>query len=131
MNEINTKKKVKSISTLNHITLCTTITHSLQINVLFEVINFAFPSKTRSRISFPKTTVYWTTKGCGRRYLTRQTLIDDISCLTTNVILLLETWCLSKRFAFFWSWIKLYIWEAFIYILLSLNMFSKKFSLHK
>ena len=43
-----------------------------------------FKSKTRSRIGFSKRSIYWTRKGCGRRYFTIQTLIDIISFLVTK-----------------------------------------------
>ena len=50
LNEISTKKQDKSILTFDFITLYTTISHSLLIIVLSEVINFVFKSETRSRI---------------------------------------------------------------------------------
>ena len=76
LTKINIKKKVKSISTLDFTILHTTIPHNLRIKVLSEVINSVFKSKARSRIGFSKSSIYWTSKGCGRTYFTRETLID-------------------------------------------------------
>ena len=84
LNKINTKKKVKSISTFDFTTPYTAIPHNLLIKVLSEVIDFVFKSKAPSRISFSETSVYWTSNGCGRRYFTSQTLIDVISFLFTK-----------------------------------------------
>ena len=41
--------------------------------VLSEVFNFVLKSKARKRIGFPKTSIYWTSKGAGRRFFTKQT----------------------------------------------------------
>ena len=84
LNKINTKKKAKSISTFEFTTLYTTIPHKLLIKVLPEVINFVIKWNTRSRIDFSKISLYWTSKGCGKRYFRRQTLIDAISFLVTK-----------------------------------------------
>ena len=84
LNKRNTMKKAKSISVFDFNTFYTTILHNLLIKVLCKVINFVFKSETRSRISFSKILVYWASKGCGRRYFTRQTLIDAISFLITK-----------------------------------------------
>ena len=83
-NQTNTNKKAKSISTFHLSTLYTTIPHNLLIKVLSEVINFVFKSKNRSYIGFRKTSVYWTSKGCGGRYATQKILIDVISLLITK-----------------------------------------------
>ena len=79
LGEISTKKKAKSISTFDFTTWYLTI-HE----ILSEVTNFSFKTKTRSRIGFSYTSVYWITEACGRRYFTRQTLIDVISFLNTK-----------------------------------------------
>ena len=84
LNKINTKKKGKSISTFDFTTSYTKIPHNLVIKVLSEVINFAFKSKTQNRIGFSKTSIYWTSRGWGRRCFTRQTLIDVILFLITR-----------------------------------------------
>ena len=49
--------------------------------MLAEVINFIFKSKIRKRIGFYKTSIYWTSKGAGRGYFTRQTLVNAMSFL--------------------------------------------------
>ena len=69
--KVNTRIKAKSISTLNFTALYTIIPHNLLIKVLPKVTNFVFDSKTRCRISFPKTSVYCTSQDYGRRYFTR------------------------------------------------------------
>ena len=55
--------------------------NNLLIKVLSEDMNFVFKSKTRSRIGFSTTSVYWTSKGYGERYFLRQTLIYAVSFL--------------------------------------------------
>ena len=72
------KKKAKSISTFDfNTTLYTTIPHNLLIKFLSKIIFFFSKSKTRSCVDIPKTSIYWTSKGCGRRYLKRQTLMPS------------------------------------------------------
>ena len=41
--------------------------------VLSEVFNFVLKSKARKRIGVPKTSIYWTSNGAGRRFFTKQT----------------------------------------------------------
>ena len=103
MNKRDTKKKPKSISTFCFTTLLTTIPHNQPTKVLSEIINFVFKSKTRSRIGFSKTSIYWASKGSGRRFFTRQILIDAISFSSQNFILPSETWYSNKRLAFLWT----------------------------
>ena len=81
VDKINTKKKAKNISTFYFTTLYTTISQNLLINVFSEVIHFVFKSKIGRCVGFSKTSIYWTLKGCGRRYIRRKTLIDVISFL--------------------------------------------------
>ena len=98
LNKINVIKK--SITTFDCSTLYTTILHKL-LKVLLEVINFAFKSKVRKCIGFSKTSIYWTSKGAGRRYFTKQTLINAISFLINKCfVTLLVTWFLNKIFAY-------------------------------
>ena len=51
--------------------------NNLLIKFLSKVIFFFSKSKTRSCFDIPKTSIYWTSKGCGRRYLKRQTLMPS------------------------------------------------------
>ena len=53
-------------------------------------MNFVLRSKSRSRIGFSKTSIYWTSKGCGRRYFARQPLIDTILFLITKCYFTIE-----------------------------------------
>ena len=95
LNKINVKKKAKSISTFNFTTSHTTILHKLLLKVLLEIINFAFKSKVRKRIGFSKTFIYWTSKGAGRRYFTKQKLANAIFFLINKYFVNL-TWFLNK-----------------------------------
>ena len=81
LNKVNVKKKAKSISRFDSTTLYTTILHKILLKVLSEIISFVFKSKVRKRIGFSKTVIYWTFKGDGRRYFTKQTLVNAISFL--------------------------------------------------
>ena len=76
LNKINAQKKAKSISAFEFSMLYSTIPDKLLLKMLSEVINFVFKSKVRKRIGFSKTQIYWTSKGAGRRYFTKQTLIN-------------------------------------------------------
>ena len=99
LNKINVKKK--SISTFDCSTLYTTILHKLLLKVPSEVINFFFKSKVRKCIGFSKTSIYWTSKGAGRRYFTKQTFVDAMSFLISKCfVTLLVTWFLNKIFAY-------------------------------
>ena len=48
---------------------------------LYLKLCLVFKSKIRNRTGFSKTSVYWASIGRGRRYFTRQTVIDAISFL--------------------------------------------------
>ena len=67
LNETNKKKNAKRISTFDFTTLNATIPHNLLIKLLSEVINFVFKSKAQSCIGFSKSSIYETSKSCGRR----------------------------------------------------------------
>ena len=95
LNKINIKKKAKSISTFNFSTLHTTILHKLLLKVLSEIINFVFKSNVKKRIGFSKTIIYWTSKDAGRRYFTKQNLVNAISFLINKYFVNL-TWFLIK-----------------------------------
>ena len=73
---INVKKKAKSILAFEFSISYTTIPHKLLLKVLSKVINFVFKSKVRKRIGFSKAYIYWTSQGAGRRYFTKQTLVN-------------------------------------------------------
>ena len=95
LNKINVKKKAKSISTFDFSPLYTTILHKLLLKVLSEIINFVFKSKVRKRTGFSKTFIYWTSKGAGRRYFTKQNFVNAISFLINKYFVKL-TWFLNK-----------------------------------
>ena len=81
MNKINSKRNAKNISTFDFSTLYTTLPHDLLIQVLSELIDFVFKSKVQKKIGFSETSVYWTSKGVGKRFFTHQTLKDTVSYL--------------------------------------------------
>ena len=95
LNKINVKKKAKSISTFDFSTLYTTILHKLLLKVISEIINFVFKLKVIKRIGFSKTVMYWTSEGAGRRYFTKQTLVNAI-CFLINEYFVNLTWFLNK-----------------------------------
>ena len=99
INKINVKRK--SISTFDCSTLYATILHKLLLKVPSEVINFFFKSKVRKCIGFSKTSIYWTSKGAGRRYFTKKTLVNAISFFINKCfVTLLVTCFLNKILAY-------------------------------
>ena len=67
LNKIHVKKKVKFISPFEFSILYTTVPHKLPIKELSETINFVFKFKVSKHTGIFKTSVYWTSKGAGRR----------------------------------------------------------------
>ena len=115
INKINVKRK--SISTFDCSTLYATILHKLLLKVPSEVINFFIKSKVRKCIGFSKIFIYWTSKGAGRRYFTKQTLVNAMSFLINKCfITLLVKWFLSKILVYqlvpFWINLFLYFFES-------------------
>ena len=99
LNKINVKKN--SISVFECSTCYTTILEKLLLKVLPEVISFVFKYIVTQHIGFSKTSIYWTSKGVGRRYFTKQTLINAIFFLINRCFFtLLVTWALNKIFAY-------------------------------
>ena len=99
LNKINVKKK--SISTFKCRAFYTTTLEKLLIKVLSEVISFVFKSKVIQHIGCSKTSIYWTSKGAGRSYFTKQTLFNAISFLVNKCfVTLLVTWFLNKILAY-------------------------------
>ena len=119
LNKINAKKK--SVSTFECSTFYTTTLNKPLIKVLSEVINSVFKSKVRQHIGFSKTSIYWASKGAGRRYFSKKTLVNAISFLTNKCLAtLLITWVLNKIFAY-----KLVLTQYHfrpIFFLISLNL---------
>ena len=98
LNKIIVKKK--SVSTFECSTFYTTTLDKLLIKVLSVIISFVFKSKVRQQTGFSKISIYWTSKGIGRRYFIKQTLVNAISFLINKcLITLLVTWSLNKIFA--------------------------------
>ena len=99
LNKTNVKKK--SISTFESSTFYTTTLDKLLLKVLSVIISFVFRSKVRKHTGFSKTSIYWTSKGTGRRYFTKQTLVNAISFLIKKCfVTLLVTWFLNKIYAY-------------------------------
>ena len=76
LNKINVKKKYSS--TFESSTFYTTTLDKLLIKMLSEFISFVLKSKVRQHIELSKTSIYWTFKGAGRRYFTKQTLVNAL-----------------------------------------------------
>ena len=99
LNKINVNKK--SLSTFDCSGFYTTTLEELLIKVLSEVISFVFKSKVIQHIGCSKTSIYWTSKGVGRSYFTKQTLFNAISFLVNKCfVTLLVTWFLNKILAY-------------------------------
>ena len=99
LNKINIQRK--SISIFECSTFYTTTLDKPLIKVLSVIVSFVFKSKVRQHTGFSKTSAYWTTKGIGRRYFTKQTLVNAISFLINKCFVpLLVTWFLNKIFAY-------------------------------
>ena len=84
LNTINTRNRAKTNSTYDFCTLHTTIPHNLLIKVLSGIIHFVFKSKVRTKSGFSATSIYWTSKGLSKRYLTEESLIEAITFLIKN-----------------------------------------------
>ena len=96
---INTRKRAKNISTLY-----TTISHNLSINVLSEIIHIGFKSKVRSKIGFSPTSIYWTSKGLGKRIFTEKSLIDAITFLTKSCYFTIRNMVLKQDIGIVSMW---------------------------
>ena len=116
LNKINVKKN--SISIFECSTCYTTILDKLLLKKLSEAISFVFKS-----IGFSKTSIYWTSKGVGRRYFTKQTLINAIFFLINKCFFtLLVTWALNKIFAYQLVVTQHHFGATFFFISLNLSM---------
>ena len=99
LNKINVKKK--SVSTFECSGFYTTTLDELRIKVLSEVLSFVFKSKVRQHIGFSKISIHCTSKAVGRRYFTKQRLVNAISFLINEwFVTLLVTWFSNKAFAY-------------------------------
>ena len=68
------KNNAKSISTFDFSTLYTKIPHNQLITNLSDIIDFIFKGSVRNRIGFSEKSIYWTNKGVGKRFFTKDTL---------------------------------------------------------
>ena len=59
----------------------TTIFYNLLIKVFLEIIHFLFKSNVCSKIGFLATSIFWISKGLGKRYYTEKSLIESIMFL--------------------------------------------------
>ena len=99
LNKIDVKKK--SISTFECSTFYTTTLDKLLIKVISEVTSFVFKSNVRQHIGFSKISICWTSKGVGRRYFTKEALVNAISFLINKYfVTLLVIWFLNKVLAY-------------------------------
>ena len=121
LNKINVKKK--SISTFECSTFYTTTLDKLLIKVLSEAISLVFKSKFRQQIGSSKRSIYWTSMGVGRRYFTKQTLVNAISFLINKCfVTLLVTWFLNKIFAYKMIWSQHHFGPTFFFNFLNLSI---------
>ena len=121
LNKINVNKK--SISTFDCSTLYTAILHKFLLKVPSEVINFLFKSKVRTCIGFSKTCIYWSSRGAGRRYFTKQTLVNAISFLMNKCfITLLVQWFSNNILVYELVLNKHYFGPTSFFISLNLSM---------
>ena len=121
LNKINVRKK--PIATFECSTFYTTTLDKLLIKVLSEVISFVFKSKVRQHIGLSKTSIYWTSKGVGRRYFTKHTLVNATSFLINKCfVTLLVTWFLNKIFAYKIIWSQHHFGPTFFFNFLNLSI---------
>ena len=119
--KINVKKNCLSIFECS--TFYTTTLDKCLIKVLSEVISFILKSKDRQHIGISKKPIYWTFKGFGRRYLTKQTLVNAISFLKNKCfITLLVTWFFNKIFAYQLVMTQHHSWPTSSFISLNLSI---------
>ena len=69
-------RKKLSVLTFDFSTLYTAILRNLQLKMLLEGTNFVFKSKVRKCIGFCKTSIHWISMRAGRKYFTKQTLVN-------------------------------------------------------
>ena len=121
LNKINVKKK--SISTFQCSTFYTTTLDKLLIKVLSDVISFVFKSKVRQHIDFFKTSIYWTSKGVGRRYFAKKTLVNAISFFINKCFFTLLVTCfLNKILVYQLILTQHHFGPAFSFIFLNLSI---------
>ena len=75
LNEINVKKRAKSISTFDFSIIYVAIPHKL-LKVVSDIISFAFKSNVRKYTGFYKTSIYWTSKGDRKINFISQCLVN-------------------------------------------------------
>ena len=84
LDKINFKNNARCISTFDFSTLYTKIPHNLLVKVLNEIIDFVFKGSIRNKIGFTTKSVYWTNKGVGKRFFTRESLKEAVEYLITK-----------------------------------------------
>ena len=95
--------QAKYISAFDFTALYTTIPDNLLLKVFPEVIKFVFKSKVTKRITFSIKSMDRTSEGAGRKYFTKQTLVNAMSFLTNKCFyIILVTWLLDKILANQW-----------------------------
>ena len=128
LDQINMKKNAKSLYTFDFSTLYTTIPHKLLIKVLSDIIKLVFKSNSFERIGFSESSVYWTTKGVGKRTFTQQSLTDSVSFLIENCYFTIGNLVLKQDIGIpmgidpapFWANLFLYHFESkYIQLLIS------------
>ena len=126
LNKINVKRK--SLSTFECSNFYMTTLEKLLIKVLSEVINFVFNTKVRQHIDFSKISIYWTSKGVGRRYFAKETLVNAIFFLINKYFfILLVTWFLNKIFVYQLVLTQHHFGPTFFFISLNVSILNNSF----
>ena len=111
LNKRNTKKTTKSILTFDFTALYTSMPQILLIKVLSSIINFVFKSNTWRPVGFSKTSIYWASKGFGRRYFTGQTLTNAASFLITKYYFTIGNLVFKQEKTYFYITSNLYLFK--------------------
>ena len=84
LNNINTKKKAKEISTFDFSTLYTKLPHNDLLRVLNTLIDFVFDGGTHKYLGFSEFSTFWKKKPSGKRSFSRSKLKALVKHLITN-----------------------------------------------
>ena len=120
LDKINLKNNAKCISTYDFSTLYTKIPHNLLVDVLNEIIDFVFKGSVRNKIGFSINSVYWTNKGVGKHFFTKQSLKDAVKYLIVNCYFVVGNTVFIQKIdipmgidpASFWANLFLYYYES-------------------
>ena len=84
LDQINSKKRAKEISTFDFKTLYTKIDHDNLLHRLYSIIEFSFKGGSRRFIAFNDNCAYWAKKKSGKKYFTKNSLKAIVKHLIVN-----------------------------------------------